>query len=60
VLQATAASYALDYAIEARDGGPAHVRYVHSGILSDECHTLGQYLEREQSRAQGVADGVYA
>ena len=26
---------ALDYAIEARDGGTAHVRYVHSGILAD-------------------------
>ncbi|WP_354699381.1 hypothetical protein DSM112329_05096 [Paraconexibacter sp. AEG42_29] len=51
---------ALEYAIEARDGGTAHVRYVHSGILSDEWedqydavgphtdfyfHTLGQYLE---------------
>ena len=50
---------ALDYAIEAR-GGTAHLRYVHSGILSDEwedqydaigghtdfyLHTLGQYLE---------------
>ena len=51
---------ALDYAIEARDGGTAFLRYVHSGILSDEwedqydaigphtdfyLHTLGQYLE---------------
>ena len=27
---------ALDYAIEARDGGTAHLRYVHSGILADE------------------------
>jgi uncharacterized protein YndB with AHSA1/START domain len=26
---------ALDYAIEARDGGTAHLRYVHSGILAD-------------------------
>jgi uncharacterized protein YndB with AHSA1/START domain len=51
---------ALDYAIEARDGGTAHLRYVHSGILADEwedqydaigphtdfyLHTLGEYLE---------------
>ena len=50
---------ALDYAIEARDGGTAHLRYVHSGILADGwedqydaidghtdfyLHTLGQYL----------------
>jgi uncharacterized protein YndB with AHSA1/START domain len=50
---------ALDYSIEARDGGTAHLRYVHSGILADEwedqydaidghtdfyLHTLGQYL----------------
>jgi hypothetical protein len=51
---------ALDYAIEARDGGTAHLRYVHSGILADGwedqydaigghtdfyLHTLSQYLE---------------
>jgi uncharacterized protein YndB with AHSA1/START domain len=51
---------ALDYAIEARAGGTAHLRYVHSGILADGwedqydaigghtdfyLHTLGQYLE---------------
>ncbi len=51
---------ALDYTIEARDGGQAHLRYVHSGILAEEwedqydaidghtdfyLHTLGQYLE---------------
>ncbi len=51
---------ALDYTIEAREGGTAHLRYVHSGILADEwedqydaigghtdfyLHTLGQYLE---------------
>jgi len=51
---------ALDYAIEAREGGTAHLRYVHSGILADGwgdqydaigahtdfyLHTLGQYLE---------------
>jgi len=56
---------ALDYAIEARDGGTAHLRYVHSGILSDEwedqydaiaghtdfyLHTLGQYLEHFNAR----------
>jgi uncharacterized protein YndB with AHSA1/START domain len=50
---------ALDYAIEARAGGTAHLRYVHSGILADGwedqydaigghtdfyLHTLGQYL----------------
>ena len=50
---------ALDYAIEARDGATAHLRYVHSGILADGwedqydaigahtdfyLHTLGQYL----------------
>jgi hypothetical protein len=50
---------ALDYAIEARDGGTAHLRYVHSGILADGwedqydaigahtdfyLHTLGEYL----------------
>ena len=27
---------ALEYTIEARDGGTAHLRYVHSGILADE------------------------
>ena len=27
---------ALDYSIEAREGGTAHLRYVHSGILADE------------------------
>jgi uncharacterized protein YndB with AHSA1/START domain len=51
---------ALDYLIEARDGGTAHLRYVHSGILADGwedqydaidghtdfyLHTLGEYLE---------------
>ena len=50
----------VDFAIEGRAGGTAHVRYVHSGILADEwedqydaigphtdfyLHTLGQYLE---------------
>ena len=57
---------ALDYAIEARDGGTAHLRYVHSGILADEwedqydaigphtdfyLHTLGEYLEHFNGRA---------
>src|SRR5437763_10139666 len=56
---------ALDYAIEARDGGTARLRYVHSGILADEwedqydaidghtdfyLHTLGQYLEHFNGR----------
>jgi uncharacterized protein YndB with AHSA1/START domain len=50
---------ALDYAIEARGDGTAHLRYVHSGILADDwadqydaidghtdfyLHTLGEYL----------------
>jgi hypothetical protein len=57
---------ALDYAIEARAGGTAHLRYVHSGILADEwadqydaigphtdfyLHTLGQYLAHFNGRA---------
>ena len=56
---------ALEYAIEARGGGTAHLRYVHSGILADEwedqydaigghtdfyLHTLGQYLEHFNGR----------
>ena len=56
---------ALDYAIEARDGGTAHLRYVHSGILADGwedqydaigghtdfyLHTLAEYLEHFQGR----------
>ena len=56
---------ALDFAIEAREGGTAHLRYVHSGILADEwedqydaigahtdfyLHTLGQYLEHFKGR----------
>jgi uncharacterized protein YndB with AHSA1/START domain len=56
---------ALDYAIEARNNGTAHLRYVHSGILADEwedqydaigghtdfyLHTLGQYLEHFNGR----------
>jgi len=57
---------ALDYAIEARAGGTAHLRYVHSGILADGwedqydaidghtdfyLHTLGQYLGHFNGRA---------
>jgi uncharacterized protein YndB with AHSA1/START domain len=57
---------ALEYAIEARGGGTAHLRYVHSGILADEwedqydavgahtdfyLHTLGEYLEHFRGRA---------
>ena len=57
---------ALDYMIEARDGGTAHLRYVHSGILADSwedqydaigghtdfyLHTLGQYLEHFNGRS---------
>ncbi|HSZ13311.1 MAG TPA: SRPBCC domain-containing protein [Solirubrobacteraceae bacterium] len=56
---------ALDFAIEARAGGTAHLRYVHSGILADGwedqydgidghtdfyLHTLGQYLEHFKGR----------
>jgi uncharacterized protein YndB with AHSA1/START domain len=56
---------ALDYSIEARAGGTAHLRYVHSGILADDwedqydaidghtdfyLHTLGQYLEHFNHR----------
>jgi uncharacterized protein YndB with AHSA1/START domain len=56
---------ALDYSIEARAGGTAHLRYVHSGILADEwedqydaidghtdfyLHTLAQYLEHFKGR----------
>jgi uncharacterized protein YndB with AHSA1/START domain len=56
---------ALDYEIEARDGGTARLRYVHSGILADGWedqydaigghtdfyfHTLAQYLEHFNGR----------
>jgi uncharacterized protein YndB with AHSA1/START domain len=56
---------ALDYAIEARAGGTAHLHYVHSGILADGwedqydaadghtdfyLHTLAQYLEHFNGR----------
>ena len=56
----------LEYVIEARAGGTAHLRYVHSGILADEwedqydaigghtdfyLHTLGQYLEHFNGRS---------
>jgi uncharacterized protein YndB with AHSA1/START domain len=57
---------ALDYEIEARDGGTARLRYVHSGILADGWedqydaigghtdfyfHTLAQYLEHFNGRS---------
>lgn len=56
---------ALEYVIEARDGGTAHLHYVHSGILADGwedqydaagahtdfyLHTLAQYLEHFAGR----------
>ena len=56
---------ALEYVIEARAGGTAHLHYVHSGILADGwedqydaigahtdfyLHTLGQYLEHFKGR----------
>jgi uncharacterized protein YndB with AHSA1/START domain len=56
---------ALEYAIEARNGGTAHLRYVHSGILADGWedqydaigghtdfyfHTLAQYLQHFNGR----------
>jgi hypothetical protein len=56
---------ALEYVIEARGGGQAHLRYVHSGILADGwedqydaigahtdfyLHTLGQYLRYFKGR----------
>jgi uncharacterized protein YndB with AHSA1/START domain len=56
---------ALEYRIEAREGGTARLRYVHSGILADGwedqydaigghtdfyLHTLGQYLEHFKGR----------
>jgi uncharacterized protein YndB with AHSA1/START domain len=56
---------ALDYFIEAREGGTAHLRYVHSGILEAEwedqydaigphtdfyLHNLAQYLEHFNGR----------
>jgi hypothetical protein len=55
----------LQFAISARDGGTAHLHYVHSGILSDEwehqydaigahtdfyLHTLGEYLQHFYGR----------
>ena len=55
----------LEYVIEARDGGTAHLRYVHSGIFADGwedqydgavshnhfyLHTLGEYLEHFNGR----------
>ncbi|HYY12566.1 MAG TPA: hypothetical protein VE781_16645 [Kineosporiaceae bacterium] len=55
----------LRFATSARDGGTAHLHYVHSGILSDEwedqydaigphtdfyLHTLGEYLQHFRGR----------
>ena len=55
----------LEYLITARDGGTAHLHYVHSGILADDwedqydaigahtdfyLHTLGQYLAHFQGK----------
>lgn len=55
----------LEYLVEARAGGTAHLRYVHSGILAEEwedqydaigphtdfyLHTLGEYLEHFRGR----------
>ena len=63
---------ALEYIIEARDGGTALLRYVHSGILTDDwdnqydaatlhtsfyLHTLGQYLQYFQGREGDLRDG---
>ncbi|MCL6302304.1 SRPBCC family protein [Streptomyces kronopolitis] len=63
---------ALEYVIEARDGGTAVLRYVHSGVMSDEdwdgqydgarlhtdfyLHTLGQYLRYFTGRPAAFAD----
>ncbi|HKS49492.1 MAG TPA: SRPBCC domain-containing protein [Amycolatopsis sp.] len=56
---------ALEYVIEAREGGSAVLRYVHSGVLTDDwdnqydgasrhtdfyLHTLGEYLARFPGR----------
>jgi uncharacterized protein YndB with AHSA1/START domain len=56
---------ALDFEVEARDGGTARLRYVHSGILADGwedqydaigghtdfyLHSLGEYLEHFNGR----------
>jgi hypothetical protein len=56
---------ALEYVIEARDGGSAVLRYVHSGVITDDwdnqydgigkhtdfyLHTLGQYLKHFPGR----------
>ncbi|MFI0713891.1 SRPBCC domain-containing protein [Streptomyces inhibens] len=63
---------ALEYLIEARDGGTAVLRYVHSGVMSDDdwdgqydgaclhtdfyLHTLGQYLRYFTGRPAAFAD----
>jgi hypothetical protein len=63
---------ALEFVIEARAGGTAVLRYVHSGIFSDEwgdqydavdahtdfyLHTLGQYLEHFSPRTATYVGG---
>lgn len=63
---------ALEYLIEAREGGTAVLRYVHSGVLGDDdwdgqydgaslhtdfyLHTLGQYLKYFTGRPAAFAD----
>jgi hypothetical protein len=62
---------ALDFIIEARDGGTAALRYVHSGIFTDDWdtqydgaskhtdfyqHTLGQYLRYFGGRSATYAE----
>ncbi|MGW7488684.1 SRPBCC family protein [Streptomyces sp. NPDC054786] len=63
---------ALEYLIEARDGGTAVLRYVHSGVMNDDdwdgqydgaslhtdfyLHTLGQYLRYFSGRPAAFAD----
>jgi hypothetical protein len=63
---------ALEFVIEAREGGTAVLRYVHSGIFSDEwgdqydavdahtdfyLHTLGEYLEHFSPRTATYVGG---
>ncbi|WAL65034.1 SRPBCC domain-containing protein [Amycolatopsis cynarae] len=61
---------ALEYIVEARDGGTATLRYVHSGVFTDDwdnqydgaakhtdfyLHTLGQYLKYFSGRTAAYA-----
>jgi hypothetical protein len=64
---------AIEFVIEAREGGTAVLRYVHSGVFDDEgwddqydavgshtdfyLHTLGQYLEHFSPRAATYIGG---